>query len=99
MSQDSTKPPGSVIDDKFIPVQAADVSDLACLPGEFRAFRSEIRTALELLTTQLLPAINRINDRLDDDAIRLNRIEKRHNELDQRVAALEQRSKQQRKRK
>jgi hypothetical protein len=99
VSQDSTKPPGWVLDDEFNPVKAADVSDLAGLPRRFDAFAAEIRTALELLTTQLLPAINRINDRLDDDAIRLNRIEKKHNDLDQRVAALEQRAKQQRKRK
>jgi hypothetical protein len=94
VSQDSTKPPGTLIDDKFKPVQSGELDDLHLLPGEFRAFRSEMRTAIELLTTQLIPAINRINDKLDDVGVRLNRLERDRDDLKNRVAALEQRSKQ-----
>lgn len=84
----SAKP--SLVDDKFEPVKTEELDDLHLLPGEFRSFRAEMRTAIELLTQQLLPAINRINDKLDDVGVRLNRLERDHMDLDNRITKLEQ---------
>lgn len=70
------------IDDKFEPVTRHDVDDINTLPGEFRHFRTEMRQAFALLTTQLLPLIKRANEKIDD--------------LEERVTALEGRPKRKR---
>lgn len=38
---------------------AGELTDLSGLPGEFRAFRAEMRTAFEMLTVKLLPIVDR----------------------------------------
>lgn len=63
------------VDSRFNPVKAGELTDASGLYGEFRAFRAEVRTALELMTLQLLPLIKRANEKIDD--------------LEERVAALE----------
>lgn len=70
------------VDDRFEPVTAADVTDERLLVGEFRAFRNEMRSAFELLVTRLLPAIERIEQRLDDH-------DRWRRDTDQRLVALE----------
>lgn len=72
------------VDDKFKPVHAAELTDERGLYGEFRAFRSEMRTALELLTLQLLQLLKRQGEKIDD-------LEERAADHDQRIAALESR--------
>lgn len=63
---------------------AGELDDARILPGEFRAFRAETRTALELLTLQLLPLIKRANDEADD-------LKERMADAEARIAALEDR--------
>lgn len=70
------------IDDKFKPVHAAELTDERGLYGEFRAFRAEMRTALELLTLQLLPLMKRQGEKIDD-------LEERVTDTESRIAALE----------
>ena len=75
MSQDDTA------DKKFVPVQAHEVSDLSLLPGEFRAFRVEMRDILEQIARQL-QTLARIEARLDVQQDTLN-------DHERRLAALE----------
>lgn len=77
------------IDRKFEPVTREDVDDISLLPGEFRAFRAEMRQAFALLTTQLLPLIKRANEEIDD-------LKERVSANEQRIAALEDRGKRKR---
>lgn len=70
------------VDDKFKPVHAAELTDERGLYGEFRAFRSEMRTALELLTLQLLPLMKRQGEKIDD-------LEERVTANETRITALE----------
>lgn len=76
------------IDSKFGDVRethsAGSLDDVALLPGEFRAFRAEMRTTLELLTLQLLPLIKRANDEADD-------LKERMADAEARLAVLEDR--------
>lgn len=85
----------SDIDDKFKPVQSADVTDLALLPKRFDLFASEVRDAFGRLTTQLgdriIPMLERIESRLSDMEVRVDRLERGHDDLKKRVAALETR--------
>lgn len=85
----SDKPPGWV-DDKFKSVQAADVDDLHCLPGEFRAFRSEMRDSLDAIA-RALQSLGRIEARLDVVIDRQNTLDARIADVEKRVTALEQR--------
>ena len=75
MSQDDTA------DKKFTPVPVGALSDLDCLPGEFRAFRAEMRDSLEHIA-RALQTLGRIEARLDvlQDSI---------NDHERRIAALE----------
>ena len=70
------------VDDKFKPVHAAELTDERGLYGEFRAFLSEMRTALELLTLQLLPLMKRQGEKIDD-------LEERVTANETRITALE----------
>lgn len=72
------------IDSRFDPVKTGELDDTRTLPGEFRAFRAEMRTTLELLTLQLLPLIKRANDEADD-------LKERMADAEARLAVLEDR--------
>ena len=92
----------SDIDDKFKPVLTGELSDLDLLPGEFRAFRSEVRDSLAAIA-RALQTLGRIEERLDVVIDRQNLVEKRldavereqadaaraRNALSDRITALE----------
>lgn len=69
--------------DDFKTVRPEDVSDLALLPGEMRAFRVEMRDEIRAIASSL-QALVRIEGRLDV-------LVDRQNETDRRLAAVEQR--------
>lgn len=95
MSEDSTKPPGWAIDDKFKAVTEAEVRDDSptVLARRLDRLTGEVHDGFDGLNRQLLPAINRINDALADIAVRLKRLEKEGDDLNKRVIALEQSAK------
>lgn len=70
------------------PVLPEDVSDLALLPGEMRAFRVEMRDEMRAIASTL-QALVRIESRLDVVIDRQNETDKAVAELARRVAALE----------
>lgn len=83
------------IDDKFRPVQVGELDDLHLLPGEFRAFRSEVRDSLAGIA-RALQTLGRIEERLDVVIDRQNVADKRmdaieleHKTLAERITALE----------
>lgn len=78
------------IDDKFRPVQAADVTDLALLPRRFDALASEVRLGFEMFGNKILPALDRIRDAIEDLAVRVTRLEKDWLAADKRLTAIEQ---------
>ena len=67
---------GDDIDDKFRPVQAADVTDIAGLPRRVDLLAAEVRTGFELLNERLMPMLNRLESALDDLADRVRRVER-----------------------
>jgi hypothetical protein len=80
-----------VSDDKKPPsFPVGSLGDLDLLPGEFRMFRSEVRTSLEILTEKLVLILDRIEPQLDDLKVRVARIERDRVADSQRIAALEQ---------
>jgi hypothetical protein len=89
VSEDSTsrKKP-TWVDDKFKPVQAGQADDLNSLPGEFRAFRNEMRDCLNAIARSL-QSLGRIEERIDVVIDRQNVLEQNFNSLTKRVAALE----------
>lgn len=86
-------------DSDFKPVTAADVTDLALLPGEFRAFANEMRSSIEQLVTRIYPALDEIKEGLIDMRLRVNQLERDQSRTDQRLAALEARALKKRKKK
>lgn len=72
----------------FRPVVAADVTDLALLPGEMRAFRAEMRDEIRSIASAL-QALVRIEQRLDVVIDRQNETDKAVADLARRVTALE----------
>lgn len=80
--------------DDFKPVTAlgGETSDLALLPRRFDRFAIEMRTSLELLGMQLLPAINRLDHTATDLAIRMTSMNRDLTHLSKRVAALEKKN-------
>jgi hypothetical protein len=91
VSEDSTsrKKP-TWVDDKFKPVQTGDLDDLALLPGELRAFRTEMRGALELLTERILPTLDRINNAIQEIDWRVRRLESDRDEHRNALAEIRQ---------
>ena len=79
---------GDSTDDKFAPVTAADVTDDKLFVGEFRAFRRETRDILESIL-RTLQALSRIESRLDTQQDAINENDKRLNDHERRLAALE----------
>lgn len=49
----------------YRPLTAADVTDERLLVGEFRSFRNEMRSAVDILTNKLLPMFERYEARFD----------------------------------
>lgn len=86
------------IDEKFRPVQTGELDDLHLLPGEFRAFRREMRDCLESIS-RTLQSLSRIEERLDIVIDRQNVLEERVVSIEQRVSALEKTRKKPKKRK
>lgn len=74
--------------DQHKPVTPADVTDLALLPGEMRAFRVEMRDEIRGIASSL-KALVRIESRLDVVIDRQNETDKAVAELARRVTALE----------
>lgn len=74
---------------KFEPARVGELDDLALLPGEFRAFRAEIRSAFELLTNRIMPALERIEQRQDHQDHRITAVERAQRDTQQRIEALE----------
>lgn len=70
--------------EKYKPVTAADVSDdnPRMIANHLRSLQSEMRSGFELITSKLLTAIERLNNRFDDVLDRVSNLERR-------VAALE----------
>jgi hypothetical protein len=69
------------VSDEFKPLTAADVDDLHLLPGELRAFRSEVRDSLDAIA-RALQSLGRIEERLDV-------VIDRQNHLDVRIECVE----------
>lgn len=84
--------------DEFKPLQAGELTDLALLPGEFRAFRRETHDSLESIA-RALQSLDRIEKRLDVVIDRQNVLEARVDGIDKRLTALETKRKPQPKRK
>lgn len=78
--------------DAFKPVAGADVTDLALLPGEMRAFRAEMRDEIRAIASTL-QALVRIEQRLDVVIDRQNHQDGRLDALERRVTALESKPK------
>ena len=72
------------VDRKFDPVKASELDDLHMLPGEMRAFRAEMRLAFELLTTKIIPIIDRQGADIADLRERVASTEQRLNALEVR---------------
>lgn len=72
-----------VSDDEFKPMRPGEATDLSLVPGELRAFRSEVRDALEGIA-RALQSLGRIEERIDV-------VIDRQNATDARVLAVEQR--------
>ena len=79
--------------DEYKPVTREDVTDLALLPKRFDLFATEVRQSFELLTERLIPALTRIEEKLEDFGVRLARLERGHTDHAARIAALEQAAK------
>lgn len=69
-------------------VRPEDVTDLALLPGEMRAFRVEMRDEIRSIASTL-QALVRIEQRLDVIVDRQNETDKAVADLARRVTALE----------
>lgn len=54
---------------------AGELDDMRTLPGEFRAFRAEMRSALEILTLRFLPFIDRAQEEIRDLRERVSLLE------------------------
>ncbi len=90
-------------DDKmWTPVKREDVTDLALLPGEMRAFRTEVRdelksiaraiTAFERIEAKIDVVIDRQNvfqRRLDEQQSQIDDLKRWQLETDQRLAEIE----------
>lgn len=76
-------------DPRFVPATAADVTDERLLAGEFRAFRTEVRGNLELICNRLLPTLERIEQRLDEQDRWRTEVDRWRRDTDQRIAELE----------
>jgi hypothetical protein len=72
----------------WTPVRPDDVTDLALLPGEMRAFRVEIRDEMRGIASSL-QALVRIDGKLDVVIERQNHQDKRLDALETRIAKLE----------
>ena len=79
--------------DDYKPVTREDVTDLALLPKRFDLFAAEVRQSFELLTERLIPALTRIEEKLEDFGVRLSRLERAHTDHAARITALEQAAK------
>jgi hypothetical protein len=75
-------------DKKVLPIIAS--MDLETLPGEFRMFRAEMRTQMELLLQKLIQIVDRIEPEIDDLKVRTTRLERERIEDARRITALEQ---------
>ena len=75
-------------DDGFKPVTRDDTTDLALLPGEFRAFRSEVRDGLESIA-RTLQTLGRIEERMTVVIERQNFAEQRVDKLERRLDAVQ----------
>jgi hypothetical protein len=79
----------STDDDKiWTPVRPEDVTDLALLPGEMRAFRVEMRDEIRSIAGSLQVLV-RIDAKLDAVIDRQNHQDKRIDAIELRLAALE----------
>jgi hypothetical protein len=86
------------IDDKFDTppelqarlVSTGDIPDASLLAEHMRHLQREMHDGFESISRQLLPAINRIQDALEDIGVRLNRLEHDRDNDRKRLAAIEQ---------
>lgn len=76
-------------DDRFVPVRAEDVDDLAGLPRRFERFSVDVQLQLQTLGHDVLGAIRGIRDALEDISTRITSIERTQIEHGRRLAALE----------
>lgn len=79
--------------DDYKPVTREDVTDLALLPKRFDLFAHEVRQSFELLTERLIPALTRIEEKLEDFGVRIARLERGQVDTTARITALEQAAK------
>jgi hypothetical protein len=81
------------VSDDYKPVTREDVTDLALLPKRFDLFAHEVRQSFELLTERLIPALTRIEEKLEDFGVRIARLERGQVDNTARITALEQAAK------
>ena len=81
--------------DDFKPADAFDVSDEnpQVLSRSVRNLQTEMRTGFELLNQRLLPLLERLESKLDDLTVRVNRVERDLVDQDKRLSALERAAK------
>ena len=87
----SDKPP-SWVDDQFSPVREDEVRDEnpSVLVRRLDRLTLEVHNGFDSMSRQLMPAINRIQDALEDIAVRLARLERDRDDHRNRLVAIEQ---------